>query len=215
MGLFGVGTESALGGGGTPLRGPYVLDAADLVEEGGRLLYTPAAGEVVTAVLFTDVVFDASVGSQWIAVGDETSQSEGEGRGMGFIDSDLLRDSVGLAVDAVAVIDGDSPIGSMAAIRITDQPIYARFGSGSVKIDSAPGVWQANHVYTGGEWIIAHNEDSDTDELYQASAGTSGGSAPTFNNGPVTDNTVTWTDFFAPPTAGGGTCYLRVETASL
>ena len=72
-------------------------------------------------------------------------------------------------------------------------------GTYSVTVDVNASAWAASTAYTKGQWIV------DSNKVYECTtAGTSGGSSPTFNDTTIgdttTDNTVTWTYIFASDT---------------
>lgn len=166
------------------------IDAVALGTTGPQVLYDTQPGEVV----FCPANFIGVVGS------DPASQV---GIGVQADFANAAADAIAIIDYALAYFDSDIlPFASKTSLAVTD-PVIAYWTTtvNGIGVSSAPGAWQANHLYAVDDWII----DSD-DHLQQVTTGgTSGGSEPVWGNPTTTDGTVEWTDEGPIPTVGSAT----------
>ncbi len=191
-------------GGSEPVKDLGVVTANEVATGGPKLLYTPAAGEIMFGFFLYDITLDngdgvpTAIGTMADLVADTGQFGDGI---LSRFDNDLC------SADYLPVgSPNPTPPGATNPPRVlVTDPIYAAYYGASTLalIDAAPGTWQAGHLYATGAWII----DS-AGHLQQATTGgTTGGSEPSWpaSVGTTTsDGGVTWTDEGVVPTVGSG-----------
>ncbi len=179
---------------------------------GPKLLYTPATGEriygpMVASVTFTDSGFIVVASLAQLAANMNLAQG-----GLAGFDTDLSAGVYG-APDLTNQKPAGSGTNSSGWWFVTDA-LYAGFYTNlsNALVDSAPGVWQALHDYTLGQWII----DGANHLQHVTTAGTSGAIIPAFDDsgGTTPDGigTLVWTDEGLVPTVGQMDVVVHVAT---
>lgn len=173
-----------------------VVTATSLLA-GKQLLYTPAAGELVMAVIIDQdtVVLIDGVASVWVATSTAALNATSMRALVCGLGASKWEDSFAVATHF------SIPLSSTAL------PIYAGLDSGAPGF--VQGAWQANHASVKGDGVIGAGHVWGA----WAAGGTSGGSAPDFAGnigGSVVDGTITWSDDGAVPTTGSAHMYALV-----